>query len=222
MVLFDIDGTLIRRAGPHHKLALTEAIRIVIRREASLDGVSTQGMLDCDLFRVMLQSLELSDGAFEENLPSLAWEAQQHYIANCPSDLRSSLCPGVVPLLERLRKAGVACGVVTGNLTAIGWKKLELAGLRTYFELGAFAEQAVTRTKLAAEAIQTARNMGLIANGSKISLVGDHPNDIRAARANGIRAIAVATGLSSFAELRDEQPNLLLQDLTTLAVEQLL
>ncbi|MFZ0590141.1 MAG: HAD hydrolase-like protein [Bryobacteraceae bacterium] len=221
-MLFDIDGTLIRRAGSHHKLALIEAIRIVIRREASLDGIPTQGMLDCDLFRIMLQRLELGDGAFDENLPSLVREAQRHYIANCPADLRTSVCPGVEPLLDRLREAGVACGVVSGNLSTIGWKKLELAGLRTYFELGAFAEQAVTRTKLASEAIETARSGGLIMDSSKVSLVGDHPNDIRAAHANGIQAIAVATGLSSLDELQNEQPNLLLQDLTSLAVEHLL
>lgn len=221
-MLFDIDGTLVRRAGAHHKLALIEGVRIVTKREASLDGVPTQGMLDCDLFRIMLQSLEVRDGAFEEMLPSLVGEAQRHYISNCPSDLRSSVCPGVGPLLECLRNAGFACGVVSGNLSAIGWKKLELAGLRMYFELGAFAERAATRTELAAEAIESARNTGLVAGGSKISLIGDHPNDIRAARANGIQAIAVATGISSFAELQNERPDLVLEDLTALAVEQLL
>jgi phosphoglycolate phosphatase len=222
LVLFDIDGTLIRRAGVHHKQALIEAIRIVVRREASLDGIPTQGMLDCDLLRIMLERLDLGEGVFEENLPSLVREAQRHYVANCLSDLRSSVCPGVELLLERLRAAHVACGVVSGNLSAIGWKKLELAGLRTYFELGAFAEQAATRTKLAAEAIQSARSTGIVMDGCKISLVGDHPNDIRAAQANGIQAIAVATGLSSFGELQSERPALLLQDLTALSVEQLL
>jgi phosphoglycolate phosphatase len=221
-VLFDIDGTLVRRAGAHHKLALIEAIRLVMQREASLDGVPTQGMLDCDLFRIMAQSLELGDGIFEESLPSLVREAQKHYLDNCPSDLRSKVCPGAETLLERLTKAGVVCGVVSGNLSAIGWKKLELAGLRTYFELGAFAEQAATRAALVAEAIHIARSTGLVAGGAKISFVGDHPNDIRAARANGIQAIAVATGLSSFAELQEEEPNLLVEDFTELAVERLI
>jgi phosphoglycolate phosphatase-like HAD superfamily hydrolase len=221
-VLFDIDGTLIRRAGAHHKQALIEAIRIVIRREASLDGVPTQGMLDCDLFRIMLESLDLEPGAFEEHLPSLIREAQQHYITNCPSDLRSSVCPGVGPLLDRLKDALVACAIVSGNLSVIGWKKLELAGLRSYFDTGAFAEQAGTRTKLVAEAIQSAKRIGLVTAGSKISLVGDHPNDVRAARANGIQAIAVGTGLSSLAELQNEKPDLLLEDLTGLTIEQLL
>jgi beta-phosphoglucomutase-like phosphatase (HAD superfamily) len=27
LVLFDIDGTLVRRAGPHHREALVEAVR---------------------------------------------------------------------------------------------------------------------------------------------------------------------------------------------------
>jgi phosphoglycolate phosphatase len=51
--------------------------------------------------------------------------------------------------------------------------------------------------------------------------VGDHQNDIRAARANGIRSLAVATGLSSRRELAGENPALLVDDLRGLRMETL-
>ena len=37
LVLFDIDGTLIRRAGPHHRQALVDAVRHVTGLETTTD-----------------------------------------------------------------------------------------------------------------------------------------------------------------------------------------
>ncbi len=67
--------------------------------------------------------------------------------------------------------------------------------MRPYFRFGAFAELAKDRAGLVRFAIRHARREGWIGRDSHISLIGDHPNDVRAAKANGIRAIAVATGL---------------------------
>ena len=48
LVLFDIDGTLLRRSGQHHKQALVEGIRQVAGVAVSFDNLPTAGMLDCD------------------------------------------------------------------------------------------------------------------------------------------------------------------------------
>ena len=60
-------------------------------------------------------------------------------------DLRDKHCPGVEDLLRNLRESGIALALVTGNLTRIGWRKLERAGLDRYFLFGAFGEMASTR-----------------------------------------------------------------------------
>lgn len=179
-------------------------------------------MLDCDLFRLMLQELGLGDAAIERHLPELRHAAQQWYARDSPDDLRDCVCPGVVPLLQSLQALHVPAALVTGNLSAIGWRKVELAGLRPYFELGAFSEQASTRAGLARAAVNTARTLGLIGASARISLIGDHPNDVRAARENSIQAIATATGLSTLDELRAESPQILVNDLSELRLEQLL
>src|SRR5262245_11167646 len=54
LVLFDIDGTLLRRAGPHHREALVEAIRKITGLETTMDDVPVQGMLDRDIVTAML------------------------------------------------------------------------------------------------------------------------------------------------------------------------
>jgi phosphoglycolate phosphatase-like HAD superfamily hydrolase len=122
----------------------------------------------------------------------------------------------VAPALERLTRRGVLLGLVTGNLTRIGWRKLERAGLRRYFRFGAFGEMAKNRAGLAKIAIREARGRGWISDEAPVSLIGDAPADILAAQANGIRSIAVATGLTGEAELRKLRPEILLKDLREL------
>ena len=73
-----------------------------------------------------------------------------------------------------------------------------------------------TRAGLVRIAIREARRRGWFARGAPISLIGDAPADILAARANGIRAIAVATGLTAADELESHQPDILLKNLRDL------
>jgi phosphoglycolate phosphatase-like HAD superfamily hydrolase len=79
-----------------------------------------------------------------------------------------------------------------------------------------------TRTGLARIAIRLAREKGLIRNGARISLIGDTPADVEAAKTNGIQAVAVATGLSSLEELSGASPDVLLPDLRSLRLSDLL
>ncbi len=105
---------------------------------------------------------------------------------------------------------------MTGNLTRIGWRKLERAGLREYFRFGAFGEMAKTRAGLAKLAIREARRASWIEPGAPISLIGDAPQDIVAARENRIRAISVQTGITPVEELQAMEPDVLLRDLRDL------
>jgi phosphoglycolate phosphatase-like HAD superfamily hydrolase len=212
LVLFDIDGTLVRRAGPHHREALVHGVRRVTGMETTTDGIPVQGMLDPDIVAVMLRQAGARRAAIVEAMPEIQRAAERYYLRGCP-DLRDKHCPGVVPVLERLTRRGALLGLVTGNLTRIGWHKLKRAGLRGYFRFGAFGEMAKTRAGLAKIAIREARRSGWIAREAPVSLIGDSPADILAAQANHIRAIAVATGLTPAEELRSHQPDFLLKDL---------
>ena len=80
---------------------------------------------------------------------------------------------------------------------------------------------AKDRAGLVRVAIRHARRQGWIGSQTRISLIGDHPNDVRAAKANGIRSVAVATGVISLEELRTHSPDVLLPDLRSLALEKL-
>ena len=215
LVLFDIDGTLVRRAGPHHRDALVEGIRRVTGLATSTEGIPVQGMLDPVILTLMLRKAGASRAAIRQALPEIQRAAERYYRRECP-DIRGKLCPAVEPVLDRLARRAILLGLVTGNLTRIGWHKLGRAGVDRYFRLGAFGEMAGTRAGLARLAIREARSRGWIGRGVPISLVGDSPNDVIAARASGIRSIAVRTGITPPAALVAEQPDFLLRNLRDL------
>lgn len=219
LVLFDIDGTLLSRSGPHHRQALVDAVKAVSGLETTTDNIPLQGMLDRDILRAMLLNGGANPRQISGWMPLLVKRAQWLYSRNCPQDLRDRVCPGVVELLTALqhRKAGRA--LVTGNLSQIGWKKMERARLRHYFHFGSFAEFGRTRGELVRKAIAQARKLGHHGRNATVTLIGDHANDIQAARENGIRVVAVATGVMPFTELEQHQPDLVVPDLTALDVE---
>jgi phosphoglycolate phosphatase len=220
LVLFDIDGTLIRRAGPHHRQALVDAVRSTVGVETTTDEVPVAGMLDRDILTIMMTRAGMKPSAIGKAMPQVIERAQAIYCRTSPG-LARNVCPGVRRVLGRLQRRGFVTGLVTGNLTRIGWRKMERAGLRPYFRFGAFAELAKDRAGLVRFAIRHARREGWIGRDTRISLIGDHPNDVRAAKANGIRAVAVATGLVSIDELKLHSPDVLLPDLRSLALEML-
>jgi len=221
LVLFDIDGTLIRRAGPHHRQALVDAVRSVTGLDTTTDHIPVHGMLDPDILSRMMHDAGASKAAIRQHMPGIIERAQAIYIRRCP-DLQRRTCPGVRRLLYFLNRRVIPVGLVTGNLTRIGWKKMERARLRHYFRFGVFAEMAPNRSGLARLAIKQARERGWIEAGSRVSLIGDAPSDIIAAHENGARAIAVRTGISTREELAALKPELLLEDLRQLSLDMLL
>src|ERR1035437_4550186 len=104
-------------------------------------------------------------------MPEILKAAERYYQRVCP-ELSDKHCPGVVPVLERLTRRGVLLGLVTGNLTRIGWRKLERAGLRRYFRFGAFGEMASDRAGLAKLAIREARGGGWVGGGAAGAVIG--------------------------------------------------
>lgn len=221
LVLFDIDGTLIRRAGPHHRLALEEGARRVTGLETTTDHIPLHGMLDPDILAQMLRNAGASEPLIRRSLWRILEVAGRVYARTVPN-LQRKTCPGARALLYRLQRRGVLLGLVTGNVPRIGWKKLERAGLKHYFRFGTFAGMSRDRAGLVRLAIRQARRAGWITRDARIALIGDTPADIHAAQANGITAVAVATGISTPEELAGHQPDLLLEDLRALRLKMLL
>jgi phosphoglycolate phosphatase-like HAD superfamily hydrolase len=220
LVLFDIDGTLVRRAGPHHREALAYGIRRVLGLETTTEGIPVQGMLDPVILRAMLRRAGVASTQIRDSLAAIERAAARYYLRVCPP-IADRLCPGVQTALAKLQRRGVLMGLVTGNLTPIGWHKLNCAGVAHYFAFGAFGDMAPNRAGLVKLAIAEARRRGWIGSRDQISMIGDAPADILAARRNRIRAIAVRTGITPPGELEALNPDYLLPSLTHLRLRML-
>jgi phosphoglycolate phosphatase len=112
---------------------------------------------------------------------------------------------------------GVRQSVLTGNIRALAEVKLGAFGLRDLLDLdiGAYGETYEVRSEL----VHVARARAAAATGADFRsgstvLVGDTPLDVAAALATGARAVGVATGNYSEADLAAAGAHAVLPDLT--------
>lgn len=82
-----------------------------------------------------------------------------------------------------------------------------------YFGFGAFADDHHERDRLGPFALSRARERGHDIALSPTFVIGDTPHDISCARAIGAKAIAVATGSFSAAQLAPHAPDVLLENM---------
>ncbi|VVJ20289.1 Haloacid dehalogenase-like hydrolase [Amycolatopsis camponoti] len=111
---------------------------------------------------------------------------------------------------------GVVQSLVTGNLPEISRHKLVAFGLHEHLDLdiGGYGTLSVHRPDLVPHAVGlAAAKHGTAFDADKVVVVGDTPNDVKAALAHGALSIAVATGLYSAGELRAAGAHVVLPDL---------
>jgi phosphoglycolate phosphatase len=219
LLLFDIDGTLLGGMPPTHRQAICEAARQVFALPLSLDQITlTAGRTDMSIVYRVLEQAGLARSQITPALPTFFRVMETAYERLHTADLRPYLLPGVAETLAWLEQRGAALGLVTGNLTSIAWSKLSAAGIRRYFQCGAFGEEAEARDVLPALAAERARAcFGRAFRPEATFIIGDTPFDIACGAACGFRTIAVATGLAhSFDDLDGHRPDFLLRDLSEL------
>ena len=205
LVLFDIDGTLLRGMPPAHRRAICDAAAAVYGAQLAPDDLgSTAGMTDSAIAWRALRAARLDDAAIEAGMPAFFAAAAETYTQHVPADLSPYYTPHAAETLAWMSERGVALGLVTGNIERIAWIKLRAARLDAYFGCGAFGDEAIERDGLPALAVGRAKAcFGREFAPRRIYVVGDTPADVACGLACGLRTIAVATGpIHSIAELR--------------------
>jgi phosphoglycolate phosphatase-like HAD superfamily hydrolase len=210
LVLWDIDGTLVRTAG-HGRFAFEEAFRAVVGRDP--EPVDFAGRTDRQIALTMLAGehdhlprvLEELAGALELRKEAMAAEGYAY--------------PGVPEVLEALhRRDDVIQSLLTGNIQANAVIKLSAFGLERWldFEVGAYGSDPHDKRS---DLVAVARERAAAKYGEPTGavLVGDTPLDVRAAQGAGARAVAVATGFADPEALRASSPDAYLDDLSDTA-----
>jgi phosphoglycolate phosphatase-like HAD superfamily hydrolase len=211
--LFDIDGTLLRNRDRIHRDSFAIGVQRVTGFDIQPFLFLTPGGTDPAI---------LSEACEQAGIPREVRERQRDAVFEaigqaCEAQRRGmdiQLMPGVEDALRHLTRKGALLGVATGNLEAIGWIKIEEAGLRRWFRFGGFSDRFPIRSELIGHAAQKARE--LAGAKARVCVVGDTPRDIEAARANSLPVIAVATGRFSFEALLDDRPEVCASSLADL------
>src|SRR5579875_198130 len=204
--LFDIDGTLMNCTDAVHYFAFGEALSSVAGRPLTIDGVVAHGNVDLGILRDAFLKHGVAEEEWRHRLPELI-AGMGKFVESRHGDLRIHVLPQVREVLAHLRSQGAVLGTATGNLAVIGRVKLAKVGLLDMFEFGGWSDGHETRTEVFRAAASEARSRA--GENAAVCVVGDTPNDIQAARANGLKVIAVATGIYSMDQLAAEKPDLL-------------
>ncbi len=198
LLLFDIDGTLLRGATDAHRDALEAALREVHGIDAGQTRViSPAGRTDGEIARAILLDAGISAERIDEQAAAVRERCCLNYAHLCPPDLSAAVLPGIPALLERLgTRSGVRLGLLTGNYEPVARIKLARAGIGRYFPAGqgAFGSDSEDRAALPAIARRRAGDRGRPHSREQTVVIGDTPRDIACARADGVRCVAVATG----------------------------
>lgn len=213
LILFDVDGTLIRTNGRAGR-ALAAAAREVLGVAVPVEGFRLSGKTDPQIVFELAALCGLERARVAPRLP----EVFDRYLAHLDHMLPRegvTVLPGVREVLSRLEaRDDVRLGLLTGNLEQGAALKLERAGLGHHFAIGAYGSDEEDRDRLVPVArARAAARWGLDFAGTRTVVVGDAEADVRCARAGGARAVAVATGGTPAGALRDLGPDALLASL---------
>jgi phosphoglycolate phosphatase-like HAD superfamily hydrolase len=220
LILFDVDGTLLGSGDPTHGTAVTMACQNLFNVPGDRRLVDLAGRTDRYILLNLLQAHGLTPDEIEPRLPEAIAYMCDYVARELPASLAERVLPGVSALLDELGERDLALGLVTGNPLPIARSKLRSAGIWEPFArydavIGGFGEHSHERNDLPPLAIDlAARVLGTPVTAADTVIIGDTPHDIACARACGARTIAVATGRYSADQLRANDPDLLLPDLT--------
>jgi phosphoglycolate phosphatase len=199
LLLFDIDGTLVR-CGRQVRELFSQALVEVFGTTGALDAYDFSGKTDPQIVRELMTGAGVSPAAVAAGLPHM----HEAYLSRLEAQLSTvQVLPGVLAALEAVRqREDLALGLVTGNWRRGASAKLGRVGLDE-FPFGAFGDDGEDRACLPPVALARAgAALGRNFAPEEALIIGDSVEDVRCARATGIPVVAVATGWTSPERLR--------------------
>jgi phosphoglycolate phosphatase-like HAD superfamily hydrolase len=204
LVLFDIDGTLLLSRGAGRR-AINAAMGDLLPDPESVRGIRFDGKTDP---QIVLELLRASGSPVEPDSTRVG-AVLDRYVACLNDELArpdhvTDVMPGVIDLLSRIEdEAAALLGLLTGNVVPGAELKLRSAAIDpARFRVGAFGSDHPDRSELPAIAAARAEPwFGRRPGGAEIVIIGDTPADVTCGRSVGARAIGVATGSYTAADL---------------------
>lgn len=215
LVLFDIDGTLLRSGGSGRR-AMQQAADELFYQPDMFASLSFAGAVDSQIVRLALEGAGIP--ASDRRVARLHHRYVRRLI-RCLRDPVGERCPGVERAVREVALRAEV-GLLTGNWKEGAHAKLAGFGLDGLFEgcVGAYGGDGMRRDDLVPVAVRRAqRRWGQV---QRVVVIGDTVADVACARAGDralpdvdVVAVAVTTGFAPYEQLVAAQPDLLLPDL---------
>lgn len=214
LLLFDVDGTLLKTQGVG-RAAVCQAAKDVFEIEEDLIGITVAGNTDGGILRDILSKHGLTPD--QDNIERF----KESYLERLSENLRTRpgyVLPGIFELLDAIDAIPWAKGLLTGNIERGARIKLGAYGLSSRFEFGAFSDDSTDRNELGPFAKKRAEaRYGRNFDPKDIFVIGDTPRDIACGKAFGAQTVAVATGNYRSEELRMHEPDFVFEDFASTA-----
>lgn len=201
VILFDIDGTLVlkRSTDANERERFRCAIFDEVGRSPPTEPWPYDGMVDPQICRLLLIEVDLSENAVNEHIQRAIDRVGQIYLT---MEKQPALNAGVNELLKILSASSShKLGVLTGNVSVVAEEKLRLTGIRSFFGETFYSDGYFERGDLVRAAMHTCVRKYRLNENESVTIIGDTPRDVEAAKSNGAKAIAVASGFFSESEL---------------------
>lgn len=216
VVLFDIDGTLLLSGGAG-RVAMEGALLEAFGTAGS-PGYRYDGKTDKLIVRETMRLAGFTDAVIDSRMDDVLTA----YVARLRTTLaegtrRAYTLPGVREIVDAVDAAeDLVLGLLTGNLVVGAEAKLRAVSLDpARFKVGAFGSDHEHRPSLPPIAQARASELlGYAVPGDRLVIIGDTPADVQCGRGVGARAIGVATGGFTVAELQSHDPAAAFEDLT--------
>ncbi|MEM1329523.1 MAG: HAD hydrolase-like protein [Planctomycetota bacterium] len=215
LILFDIDQTLLSVRGAGMR-ALGTAGSFLFGGRFETGTVDYAGRLDPLIVADLLRANGLEPTADRvRSLRAAYAEAFAQELDRLSREPTPLALPGATELVAALqREPGRTLGVLTGNYEETGTAKLLAAGFdMSSFSILVWGDQSPHEPPHRDHLPGVAMERWDESDPSRAVIIGDTPHDVRCARTNGMRCIAVTTGHSDAASLHDAGADLVLESL---------
>lgn len=197
ILLWDIDGTLLDTGGSGVN-SLTAAIHKHTGLKVDFLRESFSGLTDYEIVNKLISEA----GGYNPNQCEVE-EILETHINSFEIILKSNPAKQIDGVIDKLKEitllSGIHQGILTGNCLAGANAKLTSAKLEKFFEESSIFT-ADFRNDSRVKIADYARSS--LSSEEEIILIGDTPNDIFAARENGMGVISLPTGTFAYDQLQ--------------------